>query len=64
MAASCEHGGLSPETLQQIAQAVRSLRYGTVQITVHDARVVQIDKRLPLTDRTSEGARLTPPPRA
>ena len=37
-------GGRPPEWLQQIAQAVQSLRYGTVQITVHDARVVQIDK--------------------
>ena len=38
------HCDPSPDTLRQIAQAVRSLRYGTVQITVHNARVVQIDK--------------------
>lgn len=30
--------------VEQIAQALRSLRYGTVQITVHNGRVVQIDK--------------------
>jgi hypothetical protein len=35
---------VSPSVLTQIAQAIGSLRYGTVQITVHDARVVQIDK--------------------
>lgn len=63
MGADCGRDELTPETLQQIAKAVRSLRYGTVQITVHDARVVQIDKveriRLSPTDRTSEGSRLT-----
>lgn len=47
-------GGRPPEWLQQIAQAVRSLRYGTVQITVHDAQVVQIDK--------VERVRFTPAP--
>jgi hypothetical protein len=36
--------GLAPELLRQIAEAVNSLRYGTIQITVHNARVVQIDK--------------------
>ena len=35
---------IAPTILRQITQAVQSLRYGTVQITVHDARVVQIDK--------------------
>ncbi len=30
--------------LQHIAEAIASIRYGTVQITVHNARVVQIDK--------------------
>ena len=35
---------LSPEIVEQIKQAVRSIRYGTVQVTMHNARVVQIDK--------------------
>jgi hypothetical protein len=35
---------ISPELLQQIGEAIRSTRYGTVQITIHDAQVVQIDK--------------------
>jgi hypothetical protein len=35
---------VSMELLHEIARAVNSLRYGTVQITVHNARIVQIDK--------------------
>jgi hypothetical protein len=30
--------------LEQVFRDVRSLRYGTVEIVVHDSRVVQIDK--------------------
>lgn len=30
--------------LELVRQQVRSLRYGVVQITVHDARVTQIEK--------------------
>ena len=30
---------------QQVLQAIRGLRYGTVEITVHDSRVVQIERR-------------------
>ena len=45
---------VSPAVLRQIEQAVRSIRYGTVQVTVHDARVVQIEKleklRIPPVD--------------
>ena len=53
---------VSPEILQQIARAIQSLRYGTIQVTVHDARVVQIDKveRVRIvspTNRTSGGVR-------
>ncbi len=56
----------TPSVLQQIESAVRSLRYGTVQITVHDARVVQIDKvekvRIdPSADLTPGGATTIPP---
>jgi hypothetical protein len=35
---------VTPDVLDKIAQAVRSIHYGTVQVTVHNARVVQIDK--------------------
>ena len=30
--------------LELVAQQVKSLRYGVVEIVVHDSRVVQIDK--------------------
>ena len=48
---------VSPTILKQIAHAIGSLRYGTVQVTVHDAQVVQIEKL--------EKVRITPaePPR-
>lgn len=32
-----------PEVLRQVEEAVRSIRYGTVQVTIHNARVVQIE---------------------
>ena len=35
---------ISPRAIEQIAHAIGSIRYGTVQITIHDARVVQIEK--------------------
>ena len=35
---------LEPEVLARITEALRSLRFGTVQITVHNARIVQIDR--------------------
>ncbi len=30
--------------LLQVLEAVRSINYGSVQITIHDSRVVQIEK--------------------
>lgn len=53
--------------LVQIAEAIASLRYGTVQITVHNARVVQIDKvertRVPVpADLTPGRLDASPPP--
>lgn len=35
---------LDSETQGQILDAISSLRYGTVEVTVHDARVVQINR--------------------
>ena len=32
---------------QQILRAVRGLRYGSVEITIHDGEVVQIERRVP-----------------
>ncbi|HUD71829.1 MAG TPA: DUF2292 domain-containing protein [Dongiaceae bacterium] len=36
----------APEALlREIARAVRGLRYGSVEITVHDGAVVQIERK-------------------
>ena len=35
---------LSQEVLKRIADAVESVRFGSVQIVIHDSRVVQIEK--------------------
>ena len=36
---------LPRETTERILQAVQSLEYGSVEIVVHDSRVVQIERR-------------------
>ncbi|MBI3320193.1 MAG: YezD family protein [Candidatus Omnitrophica bacterium] len=35
---------IPPELLQQIADAIQSIRFGSIQLTIHDSRVVQIEK--------------------
>ena len=50
--------------LDLVRQQVSSLQFGTVEIVVHDARVVQIEKteRVRLTQRDAgEGARVVAP---
>ena len=42
--AQLPRGSVSAAVLQQIEEAIGSMRYGTVQLTIHDARVVQIEK--------------------
>jgi hypothetical protein len=37
-------GGL-PERERQILRAVKDITYGSVEIVIHDGRVVQIEKR-------------------
>ncbi len=32
------------KTVAQILKALKSIRYGHIQITVHDAKIVQIEK--------------------
>ena len=32
------------DVLEQIAHAIRGVRFGSVQIVIHDSRVVQIEK--------------------
>lgn len=34
----------SQEVLRRLSDALRGLRYGAVEITVHDGRVVQIER--------------------
>lgn len=35
-----------PTTLERrVLEAIRTLRYGTVEITVHDAEIVQVERR-------------------
>jgi len=33
------------EVFRQISDALQGLRYGTVEITVHDGRIVQLERR-------------------
>ncbi len=49
---------MTQDMVGRIVQAVESLQYGTVQITVHDAHVVQIEKIERV--RISPAADLTP----
>ncbi len=43
-----------PEWLRVVQQKVETLRYGVVQLVVHDGRVTQIER--------TEKTRLSPPP--
>lgn len=36
-------GTLVPEALAEVSEALSRLRYGAIQITVHDGKVMQID---------------------
>ncbi len=45
-------GGVLPETRALVSEALSRLRYGAIQLTVHDGKVMQIDvtERKRLTD--------------
>lgn len=49
---SFETGGVLPEALALVSEALGRLRYGAIQLTVHDGKVMQIDvtERKRLTD--------------
>jgi hypothetical protein len=51
---------LDPSLLREIAAALRGLRYGTVELVVHDARVVQLERRerVRFDERAARKARL------
>ncbi len=45
-------GGVLPDALALVGEALGRLRYGAIQLTVHDGKVMQIDitERKRLTD--------------
>jgi len=47
----------SEEWLEQVRRQVGSLRFGVVQVVVHDSRVVQIEKTEKIRFEPSAGAR-------
>ena len=36
---------MPPALLQELRQALRSIRYGTIELVIHDGRVVQLERR-------------------
>lgn len=50
-------GRLDEAVMEKIASLLEGLEFGTVQITVHDSQITQIDRlekhRLPLQNKTS-----------
>jgi hypothetical protein len=36
---------LPPALLRELLEALRSIRYGTVELVIHDGRVVQLERR-------------------
>jgi hypothetical protein len=36
---------LPPAFLRELLEALRSIRYGTVELVIHDGRVVQLERR-------------------
>ncbi len=39
-----KYAKISPDILEALSQAVAQIKYGQIQITVHDSKIVQIDK--------------------
>ncbi len=44
-AASDDGLPLPPALLQELRRALRSIRYGAVELVIHDGRVVQLERR-------------------
>ena len=36
---------LSPTLLRELRQALRSIRFGAIELVIHDGRVVQLERR-------------------
>ena len=58
-----QNHSVSQALLAQIAEAIRTIRFGSVQILIHDGRVVQIEKaerlRVGEADLTAGGMQTT-----
>ncbi len=35
----------SPDLVQQVLRALRGIRYGSIELVIHDGRVVQIERK-------------------
>ncbi len=40
-----DHPGLPPALLREIGLALRAIRYGAIELVIHDGRVVQLERR-------------------
>ncbi|MCI0591777.1 MAG: YezD family protein [Gammaproteobacteria bacterium] len=47
----------SPDLVQQILRALRGIRYGSIELVVHDGRVVQIERKEKLRFERSDPRR-------
>ena len=56
---------LESEIEQEIVRAIRKIRYGAVEIVIHDSRIVQLEVRekFRLEENTREGKESTEPKR-
>lgn len=53
---STTHGdGLDPELAGALAAALRGLKFGSLEVVVHDSRVVQLERREKVRFPTNEG---------
>lgn len=49
------------ELEQLVAEAIAGIRYGAVEVTIHDGRIVQIEKREKLRPGAIPQSRSAPP---
>jgi hypothetical protein len=55
---SAQDNNWSQELVQQILRAIEGLRYGSVEIIIHDSKVVQIERKEKIRlDRESSSKR-------
>ncbi len=51
----CDYEQMLEAAMGEILRSIKNVRFGSVEITIHDSRVVQIERK--------EKVRLAPPPR-